>query len=402
MNWSEAALESLCTSVKSGGTPSTKNDSYYGGEIPWLRTQEVNFNEITDTEIKITEEGLANSAAKWIPANSVIVAMYGNSAGRIAITKIPLTTNQACCNLIVNNETDDYRYVYYSLMMRFEHLKGLSKGAAQNNLNAGQVREFKIPRPPKGIQVKIGDALSKYDSLIENNRRRIQLLEESARLLYREWFVHLRFPGHEHVKVVDGVPQGWKKLTVKECCKRISYGYTASAETDNVGPKFLRITDIVPQSVNWDNVPYCSLSDKDIKKYKLYEGDVVVARTGATVGYAKRIPKHEGDIVYASYLVRFSPNTEVIDDLLLGVFMESVEFKGYVKANAGGAAQPNANAQVLSGAKLLVPPKTLQGNFRDYACDLLEQKRVLESQSLALTKARDLLLPRLMNGDIAV
>ena len=98
MKWNEQPLESLCHRTTSGGTPSTADRSFYGGDIPWLRTQEVTFNFITDTEIKITEAGLEKSAAKWIPENSVVVALYGNSAGRVAVNKIPLTTNQACGN----------------------------------------------------------------------------------------------------------------------------------------------------------------------------------------------------------------------------------------------------------------------------------------------------------------
>lgn len=101
MKWQEQPVEALCIQVTSGGTPSTKRDEFYGGDIPWLRTQEIIFEPIWDTEIKLTEAGLKGSAAKWIPENSVIVAMYGASAGRVAVNKVPLTTNQACCNLVV-------------------------------------------------------------------------------------------------------------------------------------------------------------------------------------------------------------------------------------------------------------------------------------------------------------
>ena len=95
MRWTEQPLENLCLYATSGGTPATNDPSLYDGDIPWLRTQEVNFNFITGTEITITEAGLEKSAAKWIPENSVIVALYGNSAGRVAVNKIRLTTNQA-------------------------------------------------------------------------------------------------------------------------------------------------------------------------------------------------------------------------------------------------------------------------------------------------------------------
>jgi type I restriction enzyme S subunit len=151
---------SLCDRVISGGTPKSDEASYYtDGTIPWLRTQEVTFNRIYDTDIKINENGLNNSNAKWVKENSVIVAMYGNSAGRTAIAKIPLTTNQACCNLEINPNKADYNFIYYKLLSEFEALKGLSKGAAQNNLNANDVKEFPIALPILPTQRKIANHL---------------------------------------------------------------------------------------------------------------------------------------------------------------------------------------------------------------------------------------------------
>ena len=235
MSWSVSPLDCLCTQVYSGGTPPTNIETYYGGEIPWLRTQEVTFNRITDTEVKITEAGLKNSAAKWVPANSVIVAMYGNSAGRSAITEIPLTTNQACCNLVVDESKADFRFVFYSLLLGYERLKGFSRGAAQNNLNAAQVKAFEINTPSVQVQRAIGDLVSSYDDLIENNRRRMALLEESARLLYREWFVRLRFPGYEHTPIVDGVPQGWAKVRVDDFGTVLTGKTPATKDSDNYG-----------------------------------------------------------------------------------------------------------------------------------------------------------------------
>ena len=115
------------------------------------------------------------------------------------------------------------------------------------------------------------------------------LLEESARLLYQEWFVRLRFPGHEHTHIINGVPDGWRRTTLANLCESIDYGYTASAVQEEVGPKLLRITDIVPQFIDWSSVPYCNILDDRKEKFLLKEGDIVIARTGATVGYAKRL-----------------------------------------------------------------------------------------------------------------
>ena len=105
-------IKDICNNITSGGTPSSGVSAYYGGDIPWLRTQEVDFCEINSTGMTITEEGLKNSSAKWIPSYCVIVAMYGATVGKVGYNTIPLTTNQACCNLEINSDKANYKYIY--------------------------------------------------------------------------------------------------------------------------------------------------------------------------------------------------------------------------------------------------------------------------------------------------
>ena len=148
--------------VTSGGTPDRSNSLNYGGSIPWLRTQEVDFREIYGTELSITEEGLANSSAKWIEKNAVIVAMYGATAAKVGIAKIPLTTNQACCNIEVDEDIANYRYVYHWLTYNYEALKSMGQGS-QSNINAGVIKSFKIPVPSLEIQSRIVQVLDNFD-----------------------------------------------------------------------------------------------------------------------------------------------------------------------------------------------------------------------------------------------
>ena len=150
--------------VTSGGTPDRSNSLYYGGSIPWLRTQEVDFREIYGTELSITEEGLANSSAKWIEKNAVIVAMYGATAAKVGIAKIPLTTNQACCNIEVDEDIANYRYVYHWLTYNYEALKSMGQGS-QSNINAGVIKSFKIPVPSLEIQSRIIQVLDNFDTV---------------------------------------------------------------------------------------------------------------------------------------------------------------------------------------------------------------------------------------------
>ena len=187
--WKECTIGELCSNICSGGTPNRSNDSFYNnGNIPWLNTKEVSFNRIYQTENFITELGLKNSAAKWIPQNTVVVAMYGATAGKSAIVKIPVTTNQACCNLTIDGSKADYRFVYYSLFNRYEHLASLANGGAQQNLNAGLIREFKISVPELETQTKIADILSSLDDKIELNNQINRNLEEQIQTLFLEIF----------------------------------------------------------------------------------------------------------------------------------------------------------------------------------------------------------------------
>ena len=165
-------IKDICISICSGGTPSTSHKEYYNGSIPWLRTQEVDWTDVYDTEIKITEKAIANSTAKLIPSNCVIVAMYGATAAKVAINKIPLATNQACCNLEINASKADYKFVYQWLCKEYHNLKSLGEGS-QHNINGKKVKEYPIPIPPLSEQNRIVGILDTFTESIENLKKQI-------------------------------------------------------------------------------------------------------------------------------------------------------------------------------------------------------------------------------------
>lgn len=157
-------ISEICVNICSGGTPSRGNSDYYSGNIPWLRTQEVNWTDVYDTELKISEEAVKNSSAKIIPSNCVIVAMYGATAAKACINKIELTTNQACCNLQIDPEKALYKYVYFWLCNNYEKLKRLGEGS-QNNLNAMKIKDYPIPVPSMEEQQRIVSILDRFEAL---------------------------------------------------------------------------------------------------------------------------------------------------------------------------------------------------------------------------------------------
>lgn len=258
----------------------------------------------------------------------------------------------------------------------------------------------KLQIPDYTAQQKVAAVLSAYDELIQNHKRRIALLERTAEELYREWFVRFRFPGHDRTKKLKGVPFGWP---IKKLGQLVStqYGYTASASIEEDGPKFLRITDIVPASIDWDLVPHCKIDDALEGKYSLHEGDIVVARTGATVGYAKRINKRHPKAVFASYLVRLVPKRKS-DATFLGLTVERSAFRDFISMYVTGAAQPQANATTMSLFPILYPPEALLLEFNRIVEPFLDQKEVLLQCVASLSRLRDAVLPRLITGRLSI
>lgn len=172
----------------------------------------------------------------------------------------------------------------------------------------------------------------------------------------------------------------WRDATLAEISERIDYGYTASASDDPALPRFLRITDIAQTHLDWSAVPGCQIEGKSLSKYELASDDIVVARTGATVGYAKRIRTHP-QAVFASYLVRFRLASDVAPSFV-GAIVESSAYKQWVQQNAGGAAQPNASAKVLGAFPLRLPDKETQVRigaiFEDIARVIENNRRRVE------------------------
>jgi type I restriction enzyme, S subunit len=182
----------------------------------------------------------------------------------------------------------------------------------------------------------------------------------------------------------------WKEIQLRDISSDISYGYTASATSENIGPKFLRITDITSGSVNWETVPFCRISEKDNQKYKLGVGDIVIARTGATTGY-NSIIKKEVDAVYASYLIRFQIDKKKANPFFVGYVLQSNNFQNYVDAIAGGSAQPGANAQQFADYKFTIPPLKEQTAIAAILTSLDDKIDLLHRQNKTLEQLAETL-----------
>lgn len=386
MKWEKKKIEDICLNITSGGTPKSTNEAFYNPqEIPWLKTGEVNYCRIYDTEKYISKEGLYNSSAKIIPTNSVIVAMYGqgDTAGRVAINKIPLTTNQACCNLIINDKVADYEFVYYKLSTLYEKMLSLKNGGAQPNLNVKIIKSIEISLPPLPVQQCIASILSAYDDLIENNQKQINLLEEAAQRLYKEWFVDLRFPGHEGVKVVDGVPEGWKKEKLIELAE-----LKAGGDKPKIFSKIKSNICKVPIFSNGlENEGLFGYTDK------------------ADIGQESITISARGNVGYTC--LRREPYLAIVR--LICVIPRKMHISTYLyfylkhtNYNSNGSAQQQLTIPMIKNTVVCVPDENMLSDFDDKARCYFDLVDALKSKISSLREARDRLLPKLMSGEIEV
>ena len=294
-----------------------------------------------------------------------------------------------------------YLFAYLRSGLFRGQVERMRSGVAQPQLPIRDMKWIEIPLPTPSQQERLVEILSAYDDLIENNRRRIALLEEVARLLYRELFVHFRFPGHEHVKIIDGLPEGWERPYLGDVVTT-QYGHTASASDEEVGPKFVRGTDINKRSfIDWATVPYCPEQGLDFNKYALVPGDILVIRM-ADPGKVAFIEKTIR-AVFASYLVRLKVrNPEELPPIFLFMTLMEERYQGFIRSSSGGSTRKSASAKLLTDFHFVKPPKVLLKLFIEQVAPMREMITKLVDQSSGAAQARDLLLPRLMNGEIAV
>ena len=393
--WKKVKLGEICERVTSGGTPKANVSSYYNPPtIPWLKTKEVNYCRITETENYISEEGFNNSSAKLIAPNSVIIAMYGqgDTAGRVAINKIPLTTNQACCNLTINKDKADYEFIYYQLCTLYNKMVSLKAGAAQPNLNAQIIKNLDILLPTLIIQHRIAAILSRYDTLIENYQKQIKLLEEAAQRLYKEWFVDLRFPGHENTKIVDGVPEGWEKKPISQLGEYLNGFAFKPSDWQESGKPIIKIKEMgngvsndTPRN-NGERVP---------AKYLVKAGDLLFSWSATLM-----VIVWSGEEGWLNqHLFKVTPAKRIGREFLLQSISNTIEeFQNLTTGSTMKHIQRNKLDQVFVN----VPDDEIMEAYNNIA----ENERVeilhLSSQIRLLTEARDRLLPKLMSGEISV
>ena len=380
-----ATLDSVCSRISSGGTPSRKKAKYFTTGLEghlWVKSKELLDGSIQETEETITDEGLKNSAAKYFPAHSVLIAMYGANVGQLGWLRVPATVNQAICGLVLDDQRADWRFVFYELLQRRGDLTVQAHGAAQQNLNQDLIRQFPIRLPPLPRQSRIASILSAYDELIENNQRRIQILETMARALYREWFVEFRFPGHERLPRVASplgdIPQGWEVKVVKEILAR------------RTGGTVYREADVQPEGAT----PIINQSTNELLGFHDNEPDHLASLVKPLAIFGDHTCKMQ--LLVEPFSV--GPNVvpfAAIDDL-------PTAYVFHVVRSLIHTQEYKRHWIPLSFKEVMVADHATALRFASFISPMLAIQETLRKSIRNLRRTRDLLLPRLLLGQVAL
>lgn len=393
-----APLSALCSRISSGGTPSRKHPEYFsddGGHL-WVKSQELIDRPIFDTGEKISDLGLKNSSAKYFDEDTVLIAMYGATVGQLAVLKAPATFNQAICALSVDPEVADYRYVFYALMATRHDLTIQAAGAAQQNLNQALIRDFEIPVFTLETQRRIARILGGLDDLVENNRRRIEILGETARLIYQEWLVHFRFPGHEQVKLVDSdlgrIPEGWGVSAFSELADFTNgFAFKSSEHWLEEGLPIVKIKEL-KAGVTPDTPRY---HGDDIKEdYFVNDGDVLFSWSADLDAYVWS----GGPALLNQHLFVVRPHELSKVLIFHSLRARMAEFR----ARSQGTTMKHIKRSALSEVRSVIPDGTVRQQFEGAVGPVMALELNLRHQNRILREARDLLLPRLISGELDV
>ncbi|HIF6059559.1 TPA: restriction endonuclease subunit S [Vibrio parahaemolyticus] len=347
--------------------------------FPLIRTPNVGRGRLLlDGVYRVSQENYDIWTQRAIPEPEDLILAREAPAGNVAI--VPHGENvvlgQRTVHLRPNKEIIDPKFLCYFLLAPVQQANLLAgeTGATAKHVNMKDIRRLPLPGlPALVVQRKLGNIIATYDDLIENNRRRIQLLEESARLLYQEWFVHLRFPGHEQAKIIDGVPEGWEKKTLKQIAT-LNYGKALKADVRIPGPYPV----------------YGSSGEVGSHEKALVDGPGIVIGRKGNVGSVFWVNTDFFPIDTVYFI------TQEQSSLFLYHALKNVQFINT------DVAVPGLNRDMAYSREILVPDEINYGNFIREVQPIQHQINKLKDYSDKLAQARDLLLPKLMSGELAV
>jgi len=408
------SLSDLSISITSGLTPLRSNNEFWlNGTIPWLKTEQLGKKYIYDTNEYISQKALDNTTIKLNPKNTISIAMYGEgkTRGSVSILKNEMTTNQACCNIYLNEEKAHFEYVYYYLKTQYDNLRNLSSGV-RKNLNSNDIKNFKINIPKKiNEQQKIASVLSSLDKKIELNNKINQELEAMAKTLYDYWFVQFDFPDENgkpykssggkmvyNEKLRKVIPENWHSIKLNKIFKTdAGYPFDSTDFINDGKYKIITIKNVQFNNLNTVKVDYINqLPSKIAGTSILNIGDVLMSLTG-NVGRVCFV--NEDNLLLNQRVCKIY--SENIDTSFIYILMQSEYiYKSAIKL-ATGSNQKNLSPVELLNIDIAYNIDIIN-NFIKIINPIYQQLINLQKENLELSNLRDWLLPMLMNGQVKI
>lgn len=396
MKWEKVLLGEVTDSCLGKMLDQEKNRGEYQ---PYLANVDVrwgSFNLDDLSEMRFEKDEQERYGLKY----GDLVVCEGGEPGRCAIWKnqIPNMKIQKALHRVRVHDCLDYRYLYYWFLLagKTGGLEQYFTGATIKHMPGQKLKSVVIDKPPIGIQRSIADVLSSYDDLIENNQKQIKLLEEAAQRLYKEWFVDLRFPGHENTKITDGVPKGWRKYKFSDTTSIMGGGTpkTDVKEFYNGNIPFYTPKDSDDSFFAFDTITHISQSGLDNCNSQLYPVNTIIITARGTVGKTTilAVPMAMNQSCYAlkcdelnsPYYLFFSLKNEV----------------AALKTMSNGGVFNTIIVKTFDSICLIAPTQDVLNMFEASVSPIMEQIKTKARQNIILTEARDRLLPKLMSGEI--
>ncbi len=404
MDWPSVPLGHITSKIGSGATPRGGRNSYKTEGVALIRSLNVYDLEFDTSGLAyIDEEQAAQLDNVAVQPGDVLLNITGASVARCALAPtalLPARVNQHVAILRPLIEFLDSRFLVYSLVAPRNKARLLAiaqGGATREALTKRTLEEFDIPLPPLPVQRKIAAVLAAYDELIENNLRRIEILEEMAQGVYREWFVNFRYPGHEDVPLVDSplgaIPEGWEAARFGTIAVEVKEGVEPSALLED--ERYVGLEHIPRESFTLTDSG--SIADVKSRKWRFEAGDVLFGRLRP---YFHKVALAPFDGACSTDAIVIRPEAG-FEELVLQVAF-SKEFVAHAVATSGGTDRPRAKWRDLANFPIVLPPRQLRQAFSDAVRPIVNLTQVLARQNANLRSTRDLLLPKLVSGEIDV
>jgi type I restriction enzyme, S subunit len=392
MRWPLMELGQMAE-IAGGATPRRDNAAYWGGVVPWLTPTDLpavgaGVTDVAATAEAITDEGLASCSANLLPPGTVLFSSRA-SIGKVGIAAIPLTTNQGFANLIPRQGVES-RYLAWCLHFHAERISGLAGSTTFKEVSKSALKRFRVPLPPPSEQRHIVGILDQADRL---RRLSTEADAKADRILQALFIKMIGDPATN--------PKRWPVRTLGELAiLGPQYGANARSMPLSPGqPRYVRITDIADDGRlrPFDAV---GIELDEWEQYKLMEGDLLFARSGATVGKSYLHRSENGASVFAGYLIRFRLDLAEIEPIVAFGFTQTAFYRAWVGAKQRTAAQPNINGQEYASLRLPVPARSIQEHFASLCSSIESTRQALSSSSHRLESLFSVLLHRAFSGDL--